>query len=196
VNPLNTRLEQLFARLTEEGFLRGYGMGNEVNFHVFDYDPACEPVIERYVPRLVEKLSARGVKALHLNLYDLMLEALQGRGFLERSFALEGVHGGAKLEAALKNVLRSEVIVERIRSHRTTMHDVVIVTGVGAAFPVLRSHTVLNQLHSVVTEPLLMFFPGRYVAMRLELFDAFDDDHYYRAFEIAPRAKFQGVMST
>jgi hypothetical protein len=193
---LNTRLEQLFTRLTERGFLEGKGMGNEVNFHVFDYDPAHEPVIGSHVPRLVEKLAAKGVNALHLNLYDLMLEVLEERRFLEQSFALERSRGGSQLEAALKNVLRSEVIVERIRAHRAVAHDVVLVTGVGAAFPVLRSHTVLNQLHSVITEPLLMFFPGRYVAMRLELFDAFDDDHYYRAFEIAPRAKFLGVMSS
>lgn len=184
---LNVRFEQLFARLTEPGFLRGVGLGNEVNFHVFDYDPACEPAVSAHVPRLLDHLEARGVRALHLDLFDLMLETLEMRGFLERSFTLESMLGGARFEAALKNVLRPEVIVDRIRAHRSTLHDVVLVTGVGAAFPVLRSHTVLNQLHSVISEPLLMFFPGRYAAMRLELFDAFDDDHYYRAFEIAPR---------
>lgn len=193
MSELNTRFEQLFTRLTERSFLGAMGIGNEVNFHVFDYDPACEPVIHAHVPRLLERLAVRDVRALHLDLFELMLEVLTERGFLERSFELEQRLGGVRLEGALRNVLRPEVIVERIRARTDAPHDLVLVTGVGAAFPLLRSHTVLNQLHSVIRAPLLMFFPGRYAAMRLALFDAFEDDHYYRAFEIAPRGRFEGV---
>lgn len=186
MNNINTRLEALEARLKEPSFLRGAGLGNEVNFHVFDYDPALEPVVHTFIPRLKARLEEAGISALHLDLYGLMLEQLQSSDALEACFELEAASGSALLKQELLNMLHTEVIVESIRVARETPHDLILLGGVGAAFPVLRSHTVLNQLHSLVSEPLVLFFPGSYNGARLELFGQFEDDHYYRAFQIVP----------
>ena len=68
--------------------------------------------------------------------------------------------------------------------------DVLFLSGVGAVFPYIRSHNVLNNLQSTAKEkPTVMFFPGTYEHCQesgasLDLFGMLHDDKYYRAFDI------------
>ena len=54
----------------------------------------------------------------------------------------------------------------------------------------VRSHNILNNLHSVVDEkPVIMFYPGKYDQKGLNLFEnnsfeGLKDDNYYRAFKL------------
>ncbi len=69
--------------------------------------------------------------------------------------------------------------------------DVLFLTGVGAVFPYIRSHNVLNNLQSSAKErPTVIFFPGTYQhceesGASLNLFGKLHDDKYYRAFDIS-----------
>ena len=69
--------------------------------------------------------------------------------------------------------------------------SIVLITGVGKSFPIIRSHTILNNLQSVFRRnPVVMMYPGRYEikeAMTLRLFERLDDDNYYRAFPLVER---------
>jgi hypothetical protein len=59
---------------------------------------------------------------------------------------------------------------------------IIFLTGIGAAFPIVRSHTILNNLQTIMGDlPLVMFFPGTYNNLSLTLFDRLKDDNYYRA---------------
>jgi len=63
--------------------------------------------------------------------------------------------------------------------------DMVIMTGVGNVWPLLRSHTLLNNLHALMEEtPLVMFYPGVYDGQGLSLFGCVEDRNYYRAFRL------------
>jgi hypothetical protein len=65
--------------------------------------------------------------------------------------------------------------------------DLLILTGVGSVYPMLRTHTLLSALHPIMgNTPLLMFFPGRYDGHSLRLFNSLAEDHYYRAFRLVP----------
>ena len=60
-----------------------------------------------------------------------------------------------------------------------------LLTGVGAAYPMLRSHTLLAGLQATMKDkPVVMFYPGRYDGFSLRLFNKLADDHYYRAFRL------------
>ena len=65
--------------------------------------------------------------------------------------------------------------------------QILFLTGIGEVFPFVRSHTVLNNLQTVVADrPMLMFFPGRYeqfdiLGSSFVLFGRLKDDQYYRA---------------
>ena len=65
--------------------------------------------------------------------------------------------------------------------------DLVLVSGVGSVYPVLRVHSLLNNLHAVMGHtPLVLFYPGRYDGQALRLFGKLKNHHYYRAFTLVP----------
>jgi hypothetical protein len=71
--------------------------------------------------------------------------------------------------------------------------SIVLITGIGKAYPIIRSHTILNNLHSIFNKnPVVMMYPGRYETesrsnMSLNLFEKLGDDNYYRAFPLVGR---------
>ena len=76
------------------------------------------------------------------------------------------------------------LIVQHIKEN-TPPNSVVFLTGIGKCYPLLRSHTVLNNLHQVMDHvPVVMFFPGKYDGQELILFGEIKDDNYYRAFKL------------
>ena len=75
-------------------------------------------------------------------------------------------------------------IVARILED-TPRDAVVFLTGVGKAFPFVRAHNVLNNLHQVLDGvPVVMFYPGVWNGQSLYLFGTVTDGNYYRAFPL------------
>ncbi len=85
----------------------------------------------------------------------------------------------------------SEYIAE---SHQPAEHDLILISGIGSVWPVLRSHSLLNCLHSVVGRtPLVLFYPGTFDGTTLRLFGNIANatstpgaKPYYRAFLLVP----------
>ena len=73
---------------------------------------------------------------------------------------------------ALKGVLNEEKIAHSFGEiAQPDQHDLMLISGVGSAYPMLRSHTLLNNLHSIMgPTPLVMFYPGKYDQAGLRLF--------------------------
>ncbi|MCA9840361.1 MAG: DUF1788 domain-containing protein [Trueperaceae bacterium] len=182
---LGQRLERLESKLSQAAFLNNEGIGNEIGFHIFAYEPKDEPLVSGYLPNLKERLGRAGVVIQEFNLYHICLSLLEERNLLEQSFQLETQKGSTALSKALGRIIRPEKLVEQIRQDLNAATQLVFITGVGAIYPLIRSHTVLNNLHDVVdTIPLVMFFPGTYDGQELRLFNALKDDNYYRAFPL------------
>ena len=119
-----------------------------------------------------------------------MLEVLNERGYLEKNFKMEEKKGSEFVFNATEKTLRltsqneDNKIVQYIID-RTESDDIVFLTGVGKVWPIIRSHTILNNLHRIVEEqPLVMFFTENYDGGTLMLFDYLKDDNYYRAFQL------------
>ena len=54
-------------------------------------------------------------------------------------------------------------------------------------WPLLRAHSLLNNLHAVMGKtPLVLFYPGRYDGHSLRLFGKIKGANYYRAFRLVP----------
>ncbi len=185
---LDARLRALPAALSNPEFLANKGIGNEIGFYIFAYDPKDEPIVGAYVPRLKARLEGAEYRlnVIEFNLYLLILDLLEERGLLEQTFELEAKKGSATAEKALRRIVRPENLIKLIQSRLAgTNPDIVFLTGVGAAYPLVRSHTVLNNLHSVIDQaPLVMFFPGSYDGQELRLFNMLKDDNYSRAFPL------------
>ena len=65
--------------------------------------------------------------------------------------------------------------------------DLVLLSGVGSVWPMMRTHSLLNNLHPVMgNTPLVMFYPGKYDQKTLRLFGKIKIENYYRAFRLIP----------
>lgn len=187
------RLDGLYSQITDERFREGKGLGNELGFYIFDYDPEDELIVRGHVEYLREKLNRTGsdVTIRQFDLYEVLLEILAAKGYLEKVFAMERKRGTAAILRPVKSTLRltqeNSLVVDYIRN-RVEANDIVFLTGVGKVWPIIRSHTILNVLHPVLDHvPLVMFYPGRYSGQDLCLCNEIFDQNYYRAFRLVER---------
>ena len=131
---------------------------------------------------------AYGLNIIEFDLYEVMIEILDSKGYLKKNFIMEEKKGSEQVFTATKKALRltlnNDLLVQYI-SERLDGSDIVFLTGIGKAWPIIRSHTILNNLHRIVEkQPLVMFFPGTYDGGSLMLFNYLKDDNYYRAFQL------------
>ena len=97
-----------------------------------------------------------------------------------------------KGDEALKKALAGPLHESKLAAYfaevaRPDQHDLVIVSGVGSVWPLLRTHSLLNNLHAVMDKtPLVIFYPGRYDGQSLRLFGKLKSTNYYRAFKLVP----------
>lgn len=187
------RLDAIIPKLQQKKFRENNGLGNEIGFYIFDYEPKYEMLVQNYISDLKKKFttSIDGFKIKEFDLYEIMLEILEAKGYVQKNIEMEATKGSDYIIKATKKALRltekSDLIVNYIRD-RLEDDDIVFLTGVGKAYPIIRSHTILNNLHSVVKNiPLVMFFPGTYSGLELIFLDELKDDNYYRAFKLVER---------
>ncbi|MEH2259104.1 DUF1788 domain-containing protein [Nostoc sp.] len=186
---INQRLDALLPKLQDARLLSNRGIGNEIGFYIFDYDAEYEPLVQRYVDRLKLQLTSLPIQLilLEIDLYKTILDILSERGVLKKAFELEATKGNAALAKTIAPLVRPDQVIAYIQKKLRGDEQLVIMTGVGASWPLLRSHSILNNLHPVLDKiPLVMFFPGSYDGHELRLFDTFKDDNYYRAFPLIP----------
>lgn len=195
---LSGRLNQILPRITSETFLSSTGIGNEIACYIFDYAAEDELAVREHLARMLERLATHHpeLRVLHLNLFDVVLAYLERRGLLDRAIAMQAKKSDADVLQALQGPLGAEKIRDFIaEEHSPADHDLILISGVGSVWPMLRAHSLLNCLHTVTGQtPLVMFYPGRFDGTTLRLFDRIvsatsrpGKKPYYRAFTLVPR---------
>ena len=188
---LDERLNQIIPKITSQDFLESKGLGNEIGFWVFDYPPENELEVRGFMegtilPALAKKVPK--VRVATVNLFKLVCEILEERNLLNKALEMQQAKGDESALAALRSVLKEDKLAQKISDQFDIPNlDMLILTGVGSVYPMLRTHTLLSALHPIMGEtPLLMFFPGKYDGHSLRLFNSLAEDHYYRAFRLVP----------
>lgn len=181
------RLKDLKEKLCDENFLKNRGLGNEVPFYIFDYEPKDEHQVRSYIKREILKKydSSSDIRVAEVDLYELMLESLKNDGILEKVIESESSNGSESLFKNLKNSFSTSVAIKYIKEKSNGM-DIILLTGIGKSFPICTFDTLLSNLQTVLdTQKLVAFFPGEYNKMELVLFGKDKlKANYYRAFEI------------
>jgi hypothetical protein len=188
----STVFEHLLAVLSSERFLRKQGLGNEVPFFIYPFDPRNAVDVATIRSHLISQLLERGVSVLDINLYDLAFRLLNERGIWHDVLAAEPNISKEELKELLQGVLdpAQHLVPAIAQEMRRNSFDILFISGIGEVFPYIRSHNVLNNLQSTAKDqPTLLFFPGQYThglatGASLELFGRLHDDKYYRAFNI------------
>lgn len=195
--PTRERLNLIGPRISSPEFRAQRGIGNEIACYIFDYPPEDELEVRAHLPALLKQLRSGGAddSILHLDLFDVVLEYLEHRKLLNQAMKMQG----AKPDADLLKALRGALSVERLRDHIQAKHeltsrDMVLMSGVGRVWPMVRMHSLLNALHVAMgTTPLLLFYPGCFDGTSLRLFGDVEQESttpnpkpYYRAFTLVP----------
>ena len=190
MNTLEERLDKAEAMIKKPSFRKNKGLGNEVGYYIFDYPPEQELLVRERVDYIRKKneQSDDEYRIVVFDLYEIIIEILKEKGYLEKCYEFEKKRGFDRITKAVGNMLRitaqDSLIVNYIREH-TPEKAIVFLVGIGKCYPILRSHTVLNNLHQVIDNvPVVMFYPGKYDGQELILFGEIKDDNYYRAFKL------------
>ncbi len=191
--PLNERFIDLEDRMISVEALTKYGTANDLRFYIFDYAPADELLVRKEI----RKLKERNPAIVEFDLYEMMLDIIEEEGYMEDVLRMEKEYDKDLL---LREVFQPLLSVEEednafLDKFKDSIADdgnsIVLITGVGKAFPIVRSHTILNNLQSIFRRnPVVMMYPGRYEIkerMTMRLFERLDDDNYYRAFPLVER---------
>ena len=182
------KLNSIEPRLKEPGFLESVRSGVNVPFYILDYDPADEFMVREYVGLLKRKINSESNDMVikEFDLYDLITECLEEKKQLDMALMMEESKGTLRLYEAIKNTtglkLESNMISKKFLEDLQP-NDVLVVTGVGKAYPILRVHKVLSMLKAYIKfNPLIVMYPGTYVNNELSLFGEIDRE-YYQAFK-------------
>jgi hypothetical protein len=195
---LASRLNQILPRLTSGTLLSSEGIGNEIACYIFDYPAEAELVVREHIAMLMARFESHHEErtVLHLDLLDVILAYLKQRGLFDKALKMEATKDAAAVLRALKGPLAAEKVRDFIAAeHRPADYDLVLLSGVGSVWPMLRAHSLLNCMHTVMNKtPLVMFYPGTFDGTTLRLFGQIatmasspTNKPYYRAFILIPR---------
>ena len=185
---LTERLNRVLPTIISDDFLNGRGIGNEIAFYIFDYPPERELEVRDHIRSLLIHLALKkpALRIKHINLFDFILDYLKNRGLLDKALRLQREKGNEALMKAMAGPLHENKLAGIFADIALPgQHDLILLSGVGSAWPLLRSHTLLNNLHPIMGRtPLVMFYPGRYDGQSLRLFGKLKNTNYYRAFKL------------
>lgn len=183
------RLNQILPRLVSPDVLSNQGAGGEIGFWIFDYPPEEEMAMRAWLADVIEPGLRKQVPAVRfqtVDLFQLVVDLLDERKLFDKVCEMQANKGDAAVLASLRSVLKEDRLAARMTEKLDVAQlDLLIVKGVGAVYPLLRTHTLLSALHPHMRNtPLLMLYPGTYNGQSLSLFNTLSDDNYYRAFRL------------
>lgn len=204
MSDLNERLNKILPRITSDEFLSGSGIGNEIAFYIFDYAPEDELKVRDYLRTMLEHIPKQkpDLRVKHIDLFTFVLDYLKSRNLLDKAIQMQKEKGDEALKQALKGPLnmKDKLVPYLYDKMQPEIHDLVLISGVGSAYPLVRTSSLLTNLQSVMGRtPLVVFYPGKYDQLTLRLFGKLKlssnferegtgkrNENYYRAFKLVP----------
>ena len=191
---LEKRLDQMESIIRKPSFRQNKGKANEVSYWVFDYPPEKELEVRERIEYLRNKNEKEtdGFELVVYDLYDLIINHLEKKGFIEKCESFEKEGGFSRVATAVQHTLKitdkNNLMVKYIVEH-TPKNAVVFLTGIGKCYPLLEAPEVFNKiLYNMPQEfaevPMVLFYPGTYTEQELIVFNELKEDNYYRAFRI------------
>lgn len=186
------RCKSLVSKLNDADFLANKGLGNEAGIFTFCYDPTLELAARDFFRRVVAdsrggKYGSDDVRAnvVERNLYNVLLSIAESKRVLDRLPSQEEKRGSKGLLKQVQRIATPEAYVEAIDWSPHAPGDVLLITGVGEAFPFVRVHNVLNNMQSTFRDvPVIVAYPGTFDGGSLSLYGKLKDGNYYRAFDL------------
>jgi hypothetical protein len=186
---IQSRLQEMTNKLNSENFQKSLGLGNEVDFHIFDYDPQDEYTVRDYIYNYL--IPKSNLKLKVFDIYDLIIEILEEQHILDAIFNTEKRKGSKYVNEQISSAIgigTSKNYLSRKIKEKVELGDIVILIGIDKCYGIVRGHTILNNLQGVITNnQLIMMYPGSYDKQSFRLFNKLPNDDYYRGFQLVDR---------
>lgn len=191
---IGQRLAEFRLQLSNVEHLNKNKTAGDMKFFIFDYDPKDELIVRDELSKVIRNNS----EIVAFDLYDMMIQSIKQNGYYDTIKTMEKDYDKSLL---LNEVFQPMLALEQsgneiLKQFSNAVPDdgkhIILIAGVGKSYPVIRSHTILNNLQSIFkNNPVVMMYPGRFSVRKghLKLFDRLDDDNYYRAFPIIERGE-------
>ena len=136
---LTARLNEMETAIRKPSFRQSIGRANEVNYWVFDYPPERELEVRECIAYLKNKNQGGtdGFELVVFDLYDIIIDFLEQRGFMDKCYGFERKAGISRIVKAVNNSLKvnddDSLIVRYIKDH-TPENAVVFLVGIGKCY--------------------------------------------------------------
>ena len=179
---IKERLDSLRIHIQEPEFLEGKGLSNEVNIRIFCYDAAEEMTVRQFMDQITTDQTL-DCHLVECNLYETFLELCDDIDITDAIAEMEESDGKEFLLEQLHSAIGEGEFIEKIQYAPHRPGDVLLLTGVGDAFPFMRVHSLLEALQPYFSDiPILVMYPGTFDGSYVRLFDKLTPNPYYRAF--------------
>ncbi|MDQ0156524.1 BREX protein BrxB domain-containing protein [Robertmurraya andreesenii] len=175
------RLKQMERRINEEGFTTPTGIGSEIPHFVFDYPAEDELIVRTYVEGVLKRTS---LNIKEINLFLFLLSLFEDD--IEELIEISEEEGYSELVHALQTVLEDQDVVVEAFVDQVNDAEIVFITGVGNAHPLLRSSQLLKKLSNhAFRKPIILFYPGYFTGLELRLFGILQNEDQYQLSRIS-----------
>ena len=120
---LTERLDAMEAAIRKPSFRQSSGKANEVNYWIFDYPPEKELEVRERIEYMKHKNSkgTDGFELVVFDLYDIIIDFLEGKNFIEKCCEFEKKRGIQRIVKAVSNSMKvsedDSLIVQYILDH-------------------------------------------------------------------------------
>ena len=181
---LMERLDSLRSMIETPEFLEGKGLSNEVNIRIFCYDPKEEMAVRHFTEKLMADTSL-SCKLIEYDLYKVFLSICDDKHITDKIAGQEEKKGKQFILDQLKRMASNTAFISKMQYEPHEPGDVILITGVGAAFPFIRVHALLDAMQPYFSDvPVLVMYPGTFDGRYVKLFDKLNANPYYRAFNV------------
>ena len=161
---INDARSFIVEKLSDDSLLGrgGYMMRNAL--YVLDYKPNQESFAKDLVKAVCETdLPAHSVRPLIVNLYDIVLDYLDGQDLWDALVEAEAEASRDEIIMMLQDTVSVRDVIAPAVNDAVARHpeaDIVFITGVGETYPYVRTHALLQEMDA--RKPVVLVFPGRY----------------------------------
>lgn len=177
------KLDEIRAMICDANVISGAGLSNEENIRIYAYPPEDEPIVRHFVKKLQSATLPCQLKIF--NLYEIFLQICEKKRIMKAIPQMEEKKGPQKLLAEIQKFATVDAFLQEMQYEPHGDKDVLLIIGIGSAFPFMRIHQLLNAMQPQFSNmPIFVLYPGGYDGHELRLFNRLMANPYYRAFNI------------
>ena len=177
------KLDEIRAMIGDVNVLSGRGLSNEENIRIYGYPPEDEQIVRHFIKKLQSAALACQLKVF--DLYEIFLRICEKKKIMKAIPQMEEKKGPQKLLAEIQKFATVDAFLQEMQYEPHGDKDVLLLTGIGSAFPFMRIHQLLNAMQPYFSNmPIFVLYPGEYDGHELRLFNRLKAKPYYRAFHI------------